>query len=95
MSNLQIEEKLFNIENSIQKLSLAVRAILSAEEAAEFLSMKTSYLYKLTSARKISHSKPNGKLIYFRRSVLEDYLLSNEIPAICEEQQSNENHWKK
>ena len=64
-------------------------------KAAEFLSMKTSYLYKLTSARKISHSKPNGKLIYFRRSVLEDYLLSNEIPAICEEQQSNENHWKK
>ena len=95
MSNLQIEEKLFSIENSIQKLSLAVKPILSAEEAAEFLSMKTSYLYKLTSARKISHSKPNGKLIYFRRSVLEDYLLSNEIPAICEEQQSNENHWKK
>lgn len=94
MSNLQIEEKLFSIENSIQKLSLAVKPILSAEEAAEFLSMKTSYLYKLTSGRKLTFSRPNGKLIYFRRSDLEDFLLRNEIPAINDEE-SNENHWKK
>ena len=53
MSNLQIEEKLFNIENSISKLSIAVKTILSAEEAAEFLGLKPSYLYKLTSDKKI------------------------------------------
>lgn len=94
MSNLQIEEKLFSIENSILKLSLAVKPILSAEEAAEFLSMKIKYLYKLTSAKKITYSKPNGKFIYFRRSVLEDFLLRNEIVAINEDE-SNENHWKK
>jgi excisionase family DNA binding protein len=94
MSNLQIEEKLFNIENSIQKLSLAVKTIMSTEEAAEFLNMKTSYLYKLTADKKIRFFCPLGKLNYFQRSDLEAFLLRNESPAINEEQ-SNENHWKK
>ena len=94
MSNLQIEEKLFSIENSIQKLSLAVKPILSAEEAAEFLSMKITYLYKLSSGRKLTFFSPLGKLIYFHRSDLENFLLRNKFPAINEEQ-SNENHWKK
>ena len=94
MSNLQIEEKLFSIENSIQKLSLSVKSILSAEEAAEFLNMKTSYLYKLTSGRKITFFRPLGKLIYFHRSDLEDFLLRNKIDAVSEEE-SNENPWKK
>lgn len=94
MSNLQIEEKLFSIENSIQKLSLAVKPILSAEEAAEFLNMKPSYLYKLTSRKEITYFKPLGKLNYFRRSDLEAFLLRNESPSIYE-LESNENHWKK
>ena len=41
MSNLQIEEKLFNIENSIQKLSLAVKPILSVEECIGPLNNRT------------------------------------------------------
>ncbi|MGZ9736047.1 helix-turn-helix domain-containing protein [Flavobacterium sp. GNP002] len=94
MSNLQIEEKLFSIESSIQKLSLAVKTILSVEEAAVFLNMKPSFLYKMTSAKRIKFFKPNGKLIYFQKSDLEEFLLRNESPAIYE-QQSNENHWKK
>ena len=94
MSNLQIEEKLFSIENSIQKLSLSIKSILSVEEAAEFLNMKPSYLYKLTSDKKITFFKPLGKLIYFKRSDLEAFLLRNESPVINEEA-SNGNHWKK
>ena len=69
MSNLQIEEKLFNIENSIQKLNLAVKPILSVEEAAAFLNMKPSYLYKLTSDKRITFFKPLGKLIYLNELI--------------------------
>ena len=94
MNNLQIEERLFNIENSIQKLSLAVKPILSVEEAAAFLNMKPSYLYKLTSRKEIRFFCPLGKLNYFQKSDLEDFLLRNEIPAIYKEQ-TIENHWKK
>ena len=70
MNNLQIEERLFNIENSIQKLNLAEKTILSVEEAACFLNMKPSFLYKITSAKRIKFFKPNGKLIYFQKSDL-------------------------
>ena len=38
---------------------------LTLKEAAEFLDLSQSHLYKLTSERKIPHFKPNGKKIYF------------------------------
>ena len=94
MSNLQIEEKLFHIENSISKLHIAVKSILSAEEAAEYLNLKPSYLYKLTSDKKIKFFKPLGKLIYFRKEDLEDFLLQNPSETLPKEQQTG-THWVK
>ena len=95
MSNLQIEEKLFNIENSISKLSIAVKTILSAEEAAEFLGLKPSYLYKLTKNKKIKFFKPQGKLIYFRKEDLEAFLLRNPSESSDIFESEVFNHWKK
>lgn len=95
MSNLQIEEKLFNIENSLSKLSIAVKTILSVEEASEFIGMKTSYLYKLTSDKKIRFFKPQGKLIYFKKEDLEAFLLRNVSETVYEEESQSLQHWKK
>lgn len=95
MSNLQIEEKLFNIEHSISKLNLAIKTIFSVEDASEFLNLKPSYLYKLTSDKRIRFYKPNGKLIYFKKEDLEDFLLRNPSEAIKEEDSIPQNHWKK
>jgi excisionase family DNA binding protein len=94
MGNLQIEEKLFNIENSISKLNIAVKTILNAEEASEFLGLKPSYIYKLTSEKKIKFFKPSGKLIYFKKEDLENFLLQNPS-EITPSEDSNINHWKK
>ncbi|RTY67687.1 helix-turn-helix domain-containing protein [Flavobacterium sp. LB2P53] len=95
MSNLQIEEKLFNIQNSISKLSLAVKTIFSVEEASAFLNLKPSYLYKLTSDKRIRFYKPNGKLLYFKKEDLESFLLRNPSETIKEEDSIPQNHWKK
>ena len=95
MSNLQIEETLFNIENSISKLSIAVKTILSAEEASEFLGIKPSYLYKLTSDKKIRFFKPQGKLIYFKKEDLEAFLLRNPSETVISDVPLVLNHWKK
>lgn len=95
MSNLQIEEKLFNIENSLSKLSLAVKTILSTEEAADFLGFKPSYFYKLTSNKKIRFFKSLGKLIYFKKEDLEAFLLRNPSEIYLKEDLTPENHWKK
>ena len=53
--------------------------VLSADEAAAYLNVSKSYLYKLTIARKIPFSKPLGKMCYFDRLELEAWLLSNRV----------------
>ena len=51
------------------------RKVLNLPQAAEFLSISKSYLYKLTSTNKIPYYKPRGKLIYFLQSELIDWML--------------------
>lgn len=50
----------------------------SLSRAAEYLGISKSYLYKLTHTNQIAHSKPNGKLIYFAKSDLDNWAFSNK-----------------
>jgi excisionase family DNA binding protein len=50
---------------------------LTLKEAAKFLNLSQSHIYKLTSERKIPHFKPNGKKIYFDKSELVQWLKRN------------------
>ena len=47
---------------------------LTLLEAAKFLNLSQTHLYKLTSERKIPHFKPSGKKIYFDKSALIQWL---------------------
>ena len=60
------------------------KEMLTAEEAAKYLGVSRSYLYKLTMKKLIPHFKPMGKLCYFNRHELEQWLQSNRI-ATAEE----------
>jgi len=51
--------------------------VLNIQEACEYLGYKISYVYKITSAGIIPHSKPNGKKIFFDKAKLEAWMLSN------------------
>lgn len=55
------------------------KKVLTTEEAARYLGVSISYLYKLTMLKKIPHSKPLGKKCYFDREELEQWLLANRI----------------
>lgn len=55
------------------------KTVLSFEEACEYTGYAESYMYKLTSARKIPHSKPNGKKIFFDKAELDKWLLRNPV----------------
>lgn len=66
----KISEQLRNIQNSIQ----AQKSVLTFKEAALFMGLSSSYLYKLTSRGQIPHYKPSGKMIYFNREELEAWL---------------------
>jgi excisionase family DNA binding protein len=60
------------------------KEVLTFSEAVQFTGYSESYLYKLTSERKIPHSKPTGKLIYFNRRELEAWLLQNRVSTTDE-----------
>jgi len=66
------------------EIRLAQSEVLTAEEAARFLGLEKSYLYKLTSSGLLPYSKPNGKRIYFARQDLLHWALSNRRKSMDE-----------
>ena len=63
------------------------KEIYNFNDACTFLDYSKSYLYKLTHSRQIPHYKPNGKMLYFKRSDLEDFLLRNRVKTSDEIEQ--------
>jgi len=81
----QILENLSKSESLYR--SQPTKEILNFVEACTFLSYSKSYLYKLTHSRRILHYKPNNKMLYFKRSDLEDWLLRNRVKTADEIEQ--------
>lgn len=73
MDNLLILERLDRLE----KLLIGYKEVLTFDEACDYTGISRSYLYKLTSSGKIPHSKPNGKMLFFEKKKLVDWLLQN------------------
>lgn len=80
MDTILILERLDRLE----KLLMANKEVLTFEETSDYTGISRSYLYKLTAAGTVPHSKPNGKLIFFERRKIEDWLLRNERKPINE-----------
>lgn len=51
---------------------------LSSKEAAEFLKIKMSHLYNLTSKKALKFYQPHGKLMYFFKLDLIEWILNNQ-----------------
>lgn len=76
-SLILVERRLENIERMLTEQSLSTKEILNFNEAALFLDISHSHLYKLTSQRQIPHFCPQGKRLYFKRDELQEWLLRN------------------
>lgn len=71
-----------NLVTKVEEISQKIwqtKSILTSSEAATYLGISDSYLYKLTSTRKIPHYKPNGKILLFSKEEIEKWALSNKI----------------
>lgn len=79
----EIIERLERIEKSV----LLSKNVLTFDEAVMFTGLAKSYLYKLTASGKIPHYKPSGKLIYFDRAELEQWMLRNPVKTAEEIEQ--------
>lgn len=72
---MSIEERL----DSIEKLLLGQKNVLTFEQGCEFTGLSKTYMYKLTHQNKIPFFKPHGKQIYFSREELEQWLMQNPV----------------
>ena len=81
MTNLEsmqsIEERLANIERKLDIQAQEAKNILTLEEVAEYTHLSKSYVYTLTSKGDIPYYKPNGKQLYFKRTEIDEWLLTN------------------
>ena len=60
------------------------KEVLTSDEAARYLGISKSYLYKLTMRQAIPHYKPMGKMCYFNRLELEQWIQSNRVATADE-----------
>ena len=73
--------------NRIEKHIFSLKTILNVEELAEYTGFKKSYIYKLVHSNSLPFSKPNGKVLFFDKHKIDEWLLQNASKSINELQQ--------
>ena len=87
------KEELNQITNLVTDNTLfCTKEVLTSEEAARYMGISKSYLYKLTMRQQIPHYKPMGKMCYFNRAELETWLQNNRV-ATSEEINERANNY--
>ena len=96
-----ILDKLNTIENLLKTVikndnsTITITEVLNLNQAAEYVSLSKSAIYKKTSERNIPHFK-NGKKLYFKRSELDAWLTGLKISTHAEiEKQADDYIMKK
>lgn len=80
MDALKIDERLDRIE----RLLLCNKKVFTFDEVCEYTGFSRSYIYKLTASGNIPHSKPNGKVLFFEKNKIDQWLLENAIQTNAE-----------
>ncbi|ASV29297.1 helix-turn-helix transcriptional regulator [Maribacter cobaltidurans] len=75
---------IFERLDRLERLLTANKEVLTFEETCDYTGISRSYLYKLTASGNIPHSKPNGKMIFFEKCKLNDWLLQNSRKSHAE-----------
>ncbi len=72
------------IVQKFYELKTITKPFLTVEELASYLNVKTSYIYKMTHNREIPFYKPGGKMIYFNREEIDEWVLSQRVATADE-----------
>lgn len=75
--------KLKDLTREDKVLLILGKDVLTIDEASIFLGISKSTLWKYTSQNKIPHYK-SGKRLYFKKSELEEWMLSNKVKTLDE-----------
>lgn len=77
------------------KYIFSTKEVLTSDEAARYMGISKSYLYKLTMRQQIPHYKPMGKMCYFNRVEIENWLQGNRVATEMELQERANNYCMK
>lgn len=69
---------------SLEQLLHQGKDVLTLEEAAKFMGIARSSLYKMTHEQTIPFYKPNGKMIFFEKSDLLAWVRKNRVASEAE-----------
>lgn len=75
----ELDNRLKALEDNPLFDYLQKKQVLTMKEASVFLDCSISKLYKLTHLKEIPHYKPLGKMIYFDRNELEEWMKTHNI----------------
>ena len=90
------KEELTQITDLVTDNTLfCTKEVLTSDEAARYMGISKSYLYKLTMRQQIPHYKPMGKMCYFNRAELENWLQNNRVATDEEIKERATNDWMK
>ena len=66
------------------RVAINTKDVLTSDEAAVYLGVSKSFLYKLTMRKEIPHYKPNGKLCFFERLELNRWAeqVRSDVPLL-------------
>lgn len=76
----QVQEQNHRIE-SLEHLLFEAKDVLTVEEAAMFLGLSKSFVYKMTHEGAIPFYKPNGKVCYFEKDALLEWMRSTKVAS--------------
>jgi len=83
LDKLNTIENLLRVVKKDDKITVPIAEVFNLNQAAEYVSLSKSAIYKKTSERNIPHFK-QGKKLYFKRSELDDWLTSMKIATKAE-----------
>ncbi len=81
MTNINFKELTDELSD---KTLFCTKEVLTSDEVARYMGISKSFLYKLTMRNEIPHYKPTGKLCYFNRKEVEEWLQSNRVSTTTE-----------
>lgn len=79
-----LQKMVDGLKQEVEKVKSVVYAskeVLNLEEAAMFLGISKSSLYKMTHNQAIPYFKPNNKMVYFEKSELLKWLRQNPVTS--------------
>lgn len=78
--SLKMAEDLKKVADLITANTIfCTKEVLTSDECAKYMGISKSYLYKLTMRGEIPHFKPLGKMCYFNRVEIEQWLQNNRV----------------